>query len=309
MPQTSAAQVVAARQRFVAELAMITLELPATSRTVVAAPPVQWAPSAAFARTVVTTMPTLRWARPVRLSQLLAAEPSVVTRTLAEYPDAARRAELPADFVGRLARTEQAAATLGEITGQTTDSSVALVAALQRTGSSAWRRQARTGSLLLARTTATVTDATSKVAIVSRGSVSLPGETGIIPVTVANDLDVPVTVGLQVTGEPAVRLSTEPVAPITIAPQRKASIEVRARVAGSGPVTAVLQLTTAAGAPYGEPQRLEVGSAAYARAAAWVVGAAFALLLVLVGVNAVRRVRVARAARAARVGTDGTMPS
>ena len=136
------------------------------------------------------------------------------------------------------------------------------------------------------------------------GSVSLPGETGTIPVTIANDLDVPVTVGLRVTGEPAVRLDAPPVAPVTIAPGRKASVEVTARVAGSGSVTAVLQLTTPSGEDYGPPARIEVGSAAYARAAAWVVGAAFALLLALVAVNTVRRVRVARAARR-RTGPDG----
>ena len=42
---------------------------------------------------------------------------------------------------------------------------------------------------------------------------------------------------------------------------------------------------------FGEPTRTEVRSAAYARAAQWVVGGLFGILVVLLGVNFVRRRR------------------
>ena len=289
---------------------MITLELPQTPRTVVMAPPMAWRPSEAYARTVVRTLASLPWVRPTSLSALLAAAPSDVTRTLAPYPESAANAQLPSTYVARIAATEREAATLAEIVGGASDGTGAVVGALQRSGSAFWRAERRTGDALLTRTTAGVDELTAKVRVVSSGSVSLPGETGTIPVTIANDLEVPVTVGLRVTGDPAVRLEASPVAPITIAPGRKTSVEVTARVAGSGSVTALLQLTTPSGQDYGEPARIEVGSAAYARAAAWVVGAAFALLLALVAVNTVRRVRVARVARrraAAEDPDDGSM--
>ncbi len=307
MRQRTRAEITAARQRFVAELAMVELELPSTPRTVVAAPPLRWSPSGVFARELVETVAALTWTRPATLTSLLAAPPSSVPRVLGEYPSAAQQAELAPGYVSRLRRTEEQAAALSSVVGQTSPRTSGLLGALQRSGSIWWRSSRRTGEALLARTAAVIATESAKVRIVTRGSVNLPGESGVIPVTIANDLAVPVTVGLSATGDPAVRFTAEPVTPVTIAPGRKASIEMQARVVGSGPVTAVLQLTTTAGAAYGAPVRLQVGSAAYARAAAWVVGAAFGVLVLLVLVNGVRRIRSARAARTGPALPDGTM--
>jgi hypothetical protein len=307
MPQRTRAQITAARQRFVAELAMVQLELPGTPRTVVAVPPVRWTPNAVYARELVGLLPELGWVKPTPLTTLLTSPPSTVPRTLGDYPAAAQQAELSPAYVARLRRAEAQAEALGTVVGPTDESTAGIAGALQRAGSLWWRSSRRTGEALLASTTARIAAASSKVRIVTRGSVNLPGESGVIPVTIANDLDVPVTVGLSVTGDPAIRLTAEPISPITISPGRKASVEVPARVAGSGPVTAVVQLTTTAGAPYGAPVRLQVGSAAYARAAAWVVAAAFGLLVLFVAVNGVRRIRAARARHSAPQPSDGTM--
>ena len=55
-----------------------------------------------------------------------------------------------------------------------------------------------------------------------------------------------------------------------------------------------VMLTSPTGEAFGVPAQLSVGSSAYSRAAAWVVGAAFAALVVLLIINAVRRIRGAR---------------
>ena len=60
---------------------------------------------------------------------------------------------------------------------------------------------------------------------------------------------------------------------------------------GTGPVTVAITLLTPDGEVFGEPTVTEVRSAAYARAAQWVVGGLFGILVLLLGVNVVRRRR------------------
>ena len=295
MPGTSPSEVVLARQRLAAELTMAALELPGTPRTFVAAPAVRWSPAPALAAALLETSRSLPWIRPAPLSGLLTAPPSDVPRAGPRYGDAARAAELPESYVSRLAASERGLRALGEIAVDPEPLTAAPAAALQRAGSSAWREDPATGARLLGLTAAGIGADVGRVRIVSRGTVSFSGGSGVVPVTIANDLDGRVVVGLRVTGDPAVRVAAEPVAPVTIEPGRKASVDVRLRVSGTGPVPVTLQLTTPDGTPFGLPATIEVGSTASAQAAAWVVGGAFALLLALVAVNTVRRIRVARA--------------
>jgi hypothetical protein len=135
----------------------------------------------------------------------------------------------------------------------------------------------------------------AQVHVLSRAPVTLPGDSGVIPVTVANDLDRPARVGLRLRGAPVTRFVAADVAPVTIAPGQKRTLEVRTRVIGTGPVTVDITLLTPDGQVFGEPTRTEVRSAAYARAAQWVVGGLFAVLVVLLGTNFVRRRRAAPA--------------
>ena len=78
------------------------------------------------------------------------------------------------------------------------------------------------------------------------------------------------------------------------------ALAVAARVLGTGPVSVDITLLTPEGQVFGEPTTTEVRSAAYARAAQWVVGGLFGILVVLLGVNFVRR---------RRPGAEGGVPA
>ena len=135
----------------------------------------------------------------------------------------------------------------------------------------------------------------NSVKIMSAGSVIFPRETSVVPITIRNDLDIPVTVRIRAVGEPAVRVTATEVEAITIQPGKRKSIEIPTRLVGSDSASLILRLTDIKGKQFGAFVRIELASSAYSTAAAWAVGLAFGLLLVLVVINTVRRIRVRRA--------------
>ena len=105
------------------------------------------------------------------------------------------------------------------------------------------------------------------------------------------------TVGLALVGSPALRLSSEPLTSIRIDAGKMASVDIDARVVGGDPLTVNVQLLTPEMTPYGKPARITVTSTAYARAASWVVAAAFVAIVVFVVVGVTRRIRKAQEGR------------
>jgi len=282
--------VIEARQRLIAELALIGQETPA-QRTVVMSPSLGWSPTSAFVTEVLGAITRVPWIRPATLATLLGSEPSSIPRDLRGYPPGAPGAELPESYISRIASTQSAVATVGDVVAGATPQTLPLLAALERSASGWFRNEQRTGNELIKDVERTTADELNGIRIISKGTVTLPGDTGIIPLSISNTLTSPVTVGLSLTANPTVRLTTDPVAPITIPPRSTTLVEVPARVSGSGQVALVVRLTSPSGTLFGESAELQVGTSAYARAATWVVAAAFGILVFLLGVNFVRRVR------------------
>jgi hypothetical protein len=142
------------------------------------------------------------------------------------------------------------------------------------------------------------------VRVLSEGTITFSGDSGKVPVTIANDLDRSVTVGLALRGRPQLRLDSTPIDGIEIEAGKMASIEVDARVIGGDPLTVGVQLLSPEGADYGTPATITLSSTAYARAASYVVVAAFVAILIFVVVGIVRRIRKAHRESSRK---DGTM--
>jgi len=293
-PRTALQDEVVRRQTALAHVAMTTLELPTSARTLVIGPDTWLAPDGTSTRDVVTTL-TSPWSTPWTLSRLTTTEPSTVARDRVDYPNAARRAELPQSYLASVQRARGQLAGLRSVAPDTDEPVTAgIEAALTRTESGYWRRDIGGGRELLASVAAELGSQVGGVSVLSRAPVTLPGDSGLIPVTVANDLDRPARVGVRLTGTPAVRFEADDVAPVTIAPGQKQTLEVQARVLGTGPVAVQIALLTPEGDVFGTPVTTEVRSAAYARAAQGVVIGLFGILVVLLAVNFVRRRRAAR---------------
>jgi hypothetical protein len=168
-------------------------------------------------------------------------------------------------------------------------------AALLRTQSIAWRDDLSTGERLIRSINEDLDARASLVKVLSTGVITFSGDVGQVPVTIANDTDQTVTLGLALLSSPSTRLSSEPIQDIVIESGRKVSLDVTARVVGSDPLPVRVQLLTPEGERYGSPGSITLISAAYARAASWVVIAAFIALGIFVVVGVIQRIRRAQA--------------
>ena len=135
---------------------------------------------------------------------------------------------------------------------------------------------------------------TKSVRVVTRGDIVFGSEQGVVPVTIANGLPVPVDIVLHASGLPSVRVEPEPETPLHLNAGKRVSVEIPTRVTGSGIAYLQLWLESSGGTLIGDAVILDIRSAAYARVAGYLVAAAFVTLLLLIAVNTVRRVRVRR---------------
>lgn len=311
LPQQSRSQSVAVRQRFLAHTAMMAQEFgDATTRTVIVGPrtPI-WDPSEATLIGLLRATMRAPWMRPQTLSTLL-AEGSVGTpRATAGYGQKARAAELPPSYLRRVQRATEQLATLTAILNNPAGITDAYASALLRAESAAWRSQPKTGRALLDSITAQLREQTGLVRVLSEGRVTFSGDAGSVPVTIANDLDRAVTVGVELVASPGPRLESEPLQGIVIDPGKKVSVEIDARVIGGRSLPVRVQLLTPDGQAYGQPATIELASTAYARAASWVVIVAFIAIAIFVVVGITRRIRRARRGHTAPASGKGARPS
>jgi hypothetical protein len=299
--QRTPSEIITIRQQFLAETALIATGVPAnqSARAVVVAPSsVRWDPTATLLTPLLRATRSAPWLSPMALGRLLDQPIASTSRQRGGYGPKAKEAELPAAYMARVKRATKQLDAFTAIVDDPTGLSEPFSAALVRTESAAWRTSLDTGQELLSRTSAELGQKMASVRVLSTGTITFSGDTGRVPVTIANDLDRAVTVGLALEGDPPLRLSSSPLTNIQIQPGKMASVDIDARVIGGDPLQVDVQLLTPEMAPYGKPARIELLSTAYSRAAAWVVAAAFVAIVIFVVVGVTRRIHKARSPRA-----------
>ena len=271
------------RQEFAAHLLMTYLEQPNKQRTVTVAMPQTWSPQLVQRTSEVLNA---RWIAQRTVPEALAdgrEERRIVvekaTPRQQEQEAVLRRALAQQRLLLRLTSDP----TFGKSVQDAIDSLA-----------SRWLTGSLTRDFYSAATMDQLRRYTESVRVVTRGDIVFGSEEGVVPVTVANGLPVPIDVVLGASGLPSVRVAATAATELTINAGKRVSVELPTRVTGSGIAYLQLWLETDDGSMIGDAVILNIRSAAYARVASYLVGAAFIALILLVAVNTVRRIRVRR---------------
>jgi len=298
LPQSTASDVLTARQRFLAETALIASTLPVdqADRTLVVAPSsARWDPAVSLIAPLLRATRSAPWLSSTTLEQVLKEPASTTSRERGGYGQKAKDAEPSPGYMQSIARVSARLGSFTSIIDDPTGISEPYSAALLRAESASWRTDLPGGRRLITSIGDQLSGEMSLVHVLSKGSITFSGDNGRVPVTISNDLDRSVTVGLILKGQPPLRLESEPLTSIRIEAGRMASVDIDARVVGGDPLTVEVQLLDAEQGAYSKPAIITLSSTAYARAAAWVVAVAFVAILVFVVVGVTRRIRKSRA--------------
>jgi hypothetical protein len=289
-----------ATQRVMAETLMIEAEAPSDQRDIVIAPNRRWDPSPSFATSLLLDTGKAPWLKPVTLSQVLRSTPSKVDRQPLSYPATARHAELDPSYLGQIDTQQKQVSNLSSILPASDRNTLPYVPALLRASSSAWRSDAFDRNTQMAALQHSIGTAMKSVTIASvAGShITLTSHGGQFPVTIANDLDVPVNVTVAL--EPTLRLTFahDGREQRTIPAHQRLAVDFRATAKTSGVFPIKVQLLTPDGHAYGSRVTLYVRSTVYGTITLVITGAATAALLIAVGVRLTRRAIAARRAPA-----------
>ncbi|MGN6474437.1 MAG: DUF6049 family protein, partial [Mycobacteriales bacterium] len=290
-------------QRYLAETLMIEAEAPSDQRSIIVAPGRRWAPTPALAADLVGDTGKVPWLGSTTVGTILAGQADTsLQRQPLTYPGTARRAELPAAYVRGVAHQQHLLSQLTNILPPGDSETRPFSTALLRALSSAWRGEGTARHLWFDDFAGTLNSMIAGVRIVSArySTVTLTGHGGKVPVTIANDLNAPVTITVQL--ENASQRLTLPHSgrvKVEIPANRQTTVDVHATSKTSGVFPLQVQLLTPSGQKYGKAVQLYVRSTVYGTITLVITGAATAALLIAVGFRLTRRALAARRAAAA----------
>ncbi|HEY3687962.1 MAG TPA: DUF6049 family protein [Streptosporangiaceae bacterium] len=317
--QTSAA---VTEQRFLAETALITAELPNSPRTVVVAPPRRWDPANGLPEALLNDTRQVPWIKPVSATSAKAGPK--LDRKL-EYTSAEQQDELGQRYLGKVADIRTRARRFGSIfPGGTAPDQLATY----RMESSAWRSSPTRARRLRERVHWSVDQTSQKVNFVNRASVTLGGSEAQIPVTIANDLDAgdgsaeaheanTATVRVNVTAPESTSISIGSYNhTIHVGPQSKYTVHVPVTARAVTVTKLRLELATADGKPINPPVEMKIQATNIGQTASWITGAALAVLVIAAVVRILRRRSRTRddggkpaTSEPAASGPDGSVPN
>lgn len=272
-----------AAQRVLAETAAVYFERPnaADPRGLVLAAPRDWEPPRDVPAALLDGIARAPWLEPVTVPDLVTAVPAAEDPVALSYPERARDAELPADYVGEL---RQALVDFSSLASTLPDDASALgrFGALLRQAASVHYRDPRLsaeGAAKVAAVSGTVDDLYGAVTVADSPPVVLTSTEGQVPVTLTSSASVPLRV--------RVRLATNrytfdrgDAQEVVLEPGevRTLTFAARALTAGGTHSIRVFVEDPAGGAVLAQGT-VVVRSTAYSRVALVVTGAAAAFLL------------------------------
>jgi hypothetical protein len=286
------------RQRFAAETALLA-STGTGSISVVAVPP-RSAGTDGQAAAALTQELSLPWITPVNLDSVIAAAPKP---SVTKAPAASRStAGLPNGQLDQIKRLNGSTNTFISLLTNADNADENLRRALLRASSYNWHGFSDEVQRFLAYEQSTVSSQLSKVHLVTnagaRGErqirVNLSAGKGTFPLTVANELEVSVRVGIQVSSPNRTDLKIEPLQTKVLGAGQKATYQINASAEQNGLIRADAQVISAQQLPVGRSQELVIQAAQYGSVGWILVGAAVALLFGTSAVRIYRRIRSER---------------
>ncbi|GAA2806257.1 DUF6049 family protein [Kitasatospora sp. CM 4170] len=274
-------------QRFLAETFVISRQEPQNPRGLLVMPPRELtANTAKVLATAVQAAEAGKWAEPVKLDVLTqgAADPKANTAVppAVDYPAQARSSELPAVDLSKTIDIQHRLETLMRVLTLPQRVRGPFSAAMVRSMSTEWRTQAPAGSVYRTGVSDYLDELTNAVYVPHKNVITLAGDTGVLQVSVRNDLTQAVTnLKLVVTPTQANRLQIGPSEELVLPAAQSATLRFPAQAHNNGPVTVTAQLMTTGPNPelYGEPQTFQVEVTSVTNGVLYVFGGALLLLL------------------------------
>jgi hypothetical protein len=137
--------------------------------------------------------------------------------------------------------------------------------------------------------------------------VMMSGESGLVQITVVNDLDQPVTVGIRSqTASPDLTISD--VDPVTLGPGRRSSIRLNARAQDIGVHPVTMVATTADGTPLGSRTQFTVRTSNVSTVIWLIMVVGGSLLFFAIVIRLIRRIRRRKSTHGPLLHRDRTAP-
>jgi hypothetical protein len=268
-----------AEQRYLAELAVLTLQAPAGSeQTVLVAPPrdVQAGPEGAGAM-MADTAGGLPWLRPSGPDEMFSGASAPAGDLAAPGAGAALDPAGLADITAAETLRDDLA---GAVVGNAATALQSYDAAIARATSVAWHADSQGFQNSAHALRAALERLRGRVTLLApaNGTYSLGSSDAPLVLTVRNDLPIAVHVLLEVRARGSRGLSISDIGVQTLAPGQRTTLQVPTQVRQGGGFAVTAQLTTPGGAPLGDRIALQVKSTAYGSISLLITIGAAALL-------------------------------
>jgi Family of unknown function (DUF6049) len=287
-----------AAQRFLAETAMITAELPSAgpSRVIMVVPPRRWDPPQEFLDRLVAGTSAASWMTGTSLADMRNAPVAEVERRGVRYPTAERAHELSAPYLTALGSQHTRISTFAAVLTKPEQIVPGLETGLLRLESTWWRGRDEDRVNRYYREQSIVADQLGSIHV-QPGSYTFGSNSGKIPLTISNGVKQEVIVVLRLEPrQPRLRLDPAP-NPIHIGPGRKQQVFVNATAVAGGDVVVDATLQTRGGTvlPNG-PVPISIRITQFGTVALFITGGAAGVLFLAALVRLFRRGRAARRA-------------
>lgn len=283
------------RQRFAAETALIAAAGSGTA-TVVALPPRGWDSGTQATAAVVGDLSS-KWITPVSVDQVVKSTANPPTRKAPAAPKS--NMVMSADQLDGVKQLNQSTDTLRDLLADRELLPETMLQALLRSTSTSWRGFPDESARFAAIELGSVNLQLSKVHLVNnvvKGQrkeikVNLAGSKGTFPLTITNDTEWSVRVGIVVSPTNRTDLRIEPQQTRILGPRQKWTPRISASAEQNGLIRANAQVITASGRSVGKSQELLIQASQYGSVGWILVGAACALLFGTSFVRIYRRIR------------------